>query len=181
MEIINWLIEFFKRDEFTAFSNVSSVVGLIVSIIVFFRIQKFERNYFDRFRVPDLILKIEAHAFRLANNLNDYPNFIVDIKLELARSKVNLESLQEKMKGRTKKSIKLILNQIQRYSESNEQLNQLSAIKSWLYRLGLYRLRKAGQEELKSDRKRDTVYGIYESMLALTEEVSNVQKDRELD
>jgi hypothetical protein len=131
--------------------------------------------------VPTLISKIEDHALHLSKYLNDYPNFIADTKAELARSKANLKSLQGKVNRPTRKLIKSLLKQMQGYGESHQQLRQLSPIKSALYHMRIYHLNKAGQTELQSNAKRDTVYSIYENMLTLTEEVKNTQEDQRLD
>jgi hypothetical protein len=181
MDIINSIIEFFNRTIFTAFSNLSSIVGLIISIFVLIRIKGIERNYIIRFRVPALISKIEEQASYLSDYLNDYPNFIIDIKAELARAKADLESLKGKVNRQTRKSIRLLLKQVKRYHESHEQLTQVSFVKRLLYHIGLYRLGAAGRHELRSDSKRDAVYSIYESMLTLTREVANTQEDKRLD
>jgi|SRR5215213_4066431 len=181
MDIINWLIELFKRDVFTAISNVSAIAGLIISFFVLIRVKRIERNYTFRIRVPALSQGLYDQAQRLINHLNDYQNEIQGIREVLAESRVYLESLQEKVNRDTRKPVKVLLNEIYRYSESHEQLNHLSYPKSFLYRIGLYHLRHAGLEELKGENKRDDIYRIYLNLLALKRKLDIGQEDRRLD
>ncbi len=181
MDTINSIINFFNKEVFTAFSNISSIAGLIISIFVFMRVKRIERNYAFRIRVPALASELERQALRLNDYLNDYQNYISDIKEVLAKSEVHLESLREKVDRHTRESIKSLLREIHSYSESQEHLAQLSHIKSLLHRVGLYRLSNAEQEELKGERKQEDVRRIYVSMLKMTTKLSNIQEDRRLE
>lgn len=178
---INSIIEFFNKAIFSAVSNISAIAGLFISIFVLIRVKRIEKNYILRFRVPDLTTKLDEQADNLVEHLNDYTNFINDIKAAFARSKAHLESLQGKVDRRTKKTIKSLLKQMSKYSESHEQLDGLASPKKFLYRVGIFHLDSASREELRGDRKREAVYKIYEDMLTLTEEINNAQEDRRLD
>src|SRR5688500_15320340 len=112
MDFLNQLVGFLNKAIFNAIDNTSSLVGLILSVLVLIKIKKIENNYNVRIRIPNLIAKVENHASTLIELMDHYPDRLNDIKLELAATGADLESLAQKVDRPTKKGVRAIIHRI---------------------------------------------------------------------
>jgi hypothetical protein len=181
MEFLKYIIALLNKDFFNAIDNLSSLIGLLVSVFVLVKIKKIESNYNARIRLPALLAKINAHASNLIALMQDYAETVNEIKLELASTGADLESLHKKVDRSMKAEIKSTIRRIRRFDESQEKRDGLSKRRILLLYVGLSELDKAGYSELVGDKKRDEVYQIYQDIKILLVKVDNMQEDKMLE
>lgn len=180
MNFVNQLVEFLNQAIFNAIDNFSSLVGLIISVFVLIKIKKIESNYNVRIRIPSLIAKVENHASTLIKLMDDYPDQVNDIKLELAATGADLESLAQKVDRPTKKGVRAIIQRISRFAITSNAgtIGRRTAI---LIRVGLAQNKLADYEELVGEHKRNEVYDIYTEVKTLLVRLENIQQDKMLE
>jgi hypothetical protein len=86
--------------------GVASIIGLGLTIYVFFGVKKIKQEFLLRARLPSLLKKIQAHASTISSELPNLPNSTHTIIEELAIAQVNLQSLETKSSGSMRSSLK---------------------------------------------------------------------------
>lgn len=181
MDIVNGIIEFFNKAGFNALDNVSSLISIVLSVLVFFKIQKIESNYNARIRLPILVEKINEHASNLMARMPNYNTVINEVKLELAWTQADLESIYWKVDKSLRREVKNVIRKINEYNESKNKVESLSRTKRFFYSLGLYKVGYADNTELAGEKKQDEVYNIYNDVQTLLARIDNMQQDRMLE
>lgn len=95
--------------------DISSIVGLIITIFVFWTVRNIRTYYNLIGRVPDLKKKLEERASKIIALNNDYLNNIVDIDLELAKTEPILVRLKNKLGGKSNSSTKNVIRLVRDY------------------------------------------------------------------
>jgi hypothetical protein len=110
-------------ETFYIIGNVFSIVSFILSILVLWNIRKLRNAYRLRVRGPSLIKDLSRATSNLAKFLNEYEAFLPQIREELGRVEVKLQSLQAKLSGDPRKSVRRVLRYVDR-CEVNVQNEQ---------------------------------------------------------
>lgn len=98
--------EFFSRDSLSVVGNIFSIASFVISIFVLLSVRKLRTLYRLRVRGPSLIKDLSKAGSNLSNYLNEYAESIPQIEEELSRVSVKLRSLENKISGRLKVSVK---------------------------------------------------------------------------
>ncbi|HEB36124.1 hypothetical protein LCGC14_0953010 [marine sediment metagenome] len=105
-----------KNITFTDFGTIASILGLILSILIFFFIRKIKSFYIFKIRVPGLSKRLQDIASSISSYLNDYESSINSIDEAVVTCEVVLKSLKGKLSGSIKKAIKDLIKKIDQNS-----------------------------------------------------------------
>jgi hypothetical protein len=115
----------FQRDLLSDIGTVSSIIGLLLTVIVFINIRKIKNFYLFRARVPELIDKLSVHSSNIASYQYESSDSLQNIPLELAKAEVVLQSLEKKLKGQTRISVQELLKIVREFDVSNNTRDDL--------------------------------------------------------
>ena len=90
--------------------NLSSIVGLGVTVWVLLKVRKIQKSYLLRARLPVLGRKLGRHRSNLASLLDGYPESAREVQAELKRCRATLRSLGAIVSG----ALRADLNRIER-------------------------------------------------------------------
>jgi len=90
--------------------NLSSIVGLGITVWVLLKVRKIQRGYLLRARLPALGRRLGRHRSNLASLLDEYPSSAREVQAELKKCRATLRSLR-RMVGR---ALGVELNRIER-------------------------------------------------------------------
>jgi hypothetical protein len=113
------IVDFLTEIHITALVNVVSLIGFVLTIIVFLNVKRIVKYYVLLGRSPDLTSKIKKHSSNLSNYFNDFDNNRYSIHQELSLSEVTLKSLERKADGQVKKSVKDLGTKIRNFDWKN--------------------------------------------------------------
>jgi hypothetical protein len=181
METLKKLVEFLNWPIFNAIDNLSSLTGLIISLVVLIKVKKIEVNYAGRIRIPTLLTRINSHASNLIKLMEDYGDAQNEIRLELGSMKAHLESLHKKVDKSIRKEIDSIVRLIERFDKNSASLTSLTKVDIILVKLKIKEIPNADAAEMLGNAKRDEVYRIYESVQTLLIKTNNLQEDKMLE
>ena len=86
--------------------SLASIIGLVLTIYVFFGVRKIKQDFLFRVRLPSLLKKIQKHASTISIGLSDFPKSKNAIIEEFAIAEVNIQSLENKSSGAIRSSLK---------------------------------------------------------------------------
>jgi len=95
--------------------NMSSIIGLVITLFVFFTLRRIRRQYIFRIRGPQVIKKLTASASKIIDFLNYYPSTRREIHTELAIVEALVNSLKEKLVPSYKSSIKVVVQLVRKF------------------------------------------------------------------
>jgi hypothetical protein len=95
-------------ETFSRIASVFSIASFGLTIWVLFETRQLRSLYKLRVRGPLLIKDLNKMASNLFGYLNDYSNSIMQIAQELGKIGVKLKSLEVKLRGEPKNSVKLV-------------------------------------------------------------------------
>lgn len=101
--------------------SVASIIGLVLTIFIYFGVRKIRRDFLFRARIPALLKKLQKHASKLSRCLQDYSNTKEATDEELSIAEVNLVSLYQKSYGPLKKSLKSLIKDIRRFRKDDSR------------------------------------------------------------
>ncbi|MDI6792939.1 MAG: hypothetical protein QME81_08755 [bacterium] len=128
--------------------SIASIVGLILTLVVFISLRRIRSEFLFKVRVPELQESLKAHASKVFEYHRDYETSKKDeINKELAIAEVNLKSLARKTLGELKTSTKKLQKQIEEFRRNGKV------------------------------RSKDELYEIYIEMIKLSEEITNFRRD----
>lgn len=104
---------------FTRLGSISSIIGLLLTILIFYRLRRIHRNFLFQARIPDLKRKIKQHRSKLSTFLNTYDDSVDQIEIELKKCQSNLGSLKPKVERSLRGQIKRIVRHIKNISRSS--------------------------------------------------------------
>jgi len=107
--------------------SIASIIGLVLTIVIFVRIRNVIRFYTFTARVPEIVSDLQTIASSISEYLNDFENNMLRISKELARAQAKLQNLKKKIKDRQLK--KLISKLIKTIKEYNPNLKDIRNIR----------------------------------------------------
>lgn len=103
--------------------SIASIVGLVfslfslgVSIYTALNVRKIRNKYMFRLTAPDLVKGLSKHASTLVGYADNSEKHHLHIKEELTKSDVKLMTLESRLKGQSKKSVKQARGSIKKYN-----------------------------------------------------------------
>jgi hypothetical protein len=79
------------------------VIGFIITIFVMIGVRQIKGQYTSRIRVPELRMRLVAHASQIGEFLNDYSNNRNQISLEMSNAEPVLQAIKKRL-GWTERS-----------------------------------------------------------------------------
>ncbi len=132
IELIIWLYE-----RLSDLGSVASILGLVITLVVFYRIRKLETHFLFTARIPEYIRQFHEHVLKIAELLQNFDRSSRDIRVELALCEANLKSLKPKLHGEARKSVMKLTRLIikQRESVTRQSAEQIEKIYEELIRV----------------------------------------------
>ncbi len=93
--------------------SLASILGLGLTGWALWEIRRLRRFYVFKARVPELLANLDQHASTLAGCLSDFPNSENLANKELAQIQATLKSLEPKLQGASKRSVKRLLESLE--------------------------------------------------------------------
>jgi hypothetical protein len=142
------LSDWLTRLSLSDIASVASIAGLLITIWVAANLRKIKTFYLFTARVPQLARRLRQHSSALATYMNDPVSFQEKIREEMVAAEVTVDSLQRKLGGHSKKTVRNLLTNVRRASEGefsppairevyllmihvNEQLKDLQSDLKW--------------------------------------------------
>jgi hypothetical protein len=94
--------------------SVASIIGLLITSWVWFKVRHIEGRFLFKVRFPLLKRQLGKHSSAISSHLNSFPDSASDLEVELSRSQADLKSLKSKLTGPHKATAKRILKDIKR-------------------------------------------------------------------
>ncbi len=96
----------------------ASLVGLLISGVVWWNVRRIRSFFLARARVPELIRALQIHMTKLERHLEAYEESRSDFHSEMAKTKATLINLAPKLPRTTKKEVDVFLIALQVVSRS---------------------------------------------------------------
>jgi hypothetical protein len=119
--LLNW-------ETFSKIGSIFSIASFGLTVWVLLETRKLRGLYKLRVRGPSLIKDLVKLASILFSYLNDYSNSVAQIAQELGKIGVKLKSLEVKLNGAPKSSVKLVRSYIDQCEVNNENEEQVRRI-----------------------------------------------------
>ena len=114
------MIDFLHKVTFSDIGNAASILGLLLTVLVFIGLRSIKRSYIFTARVPELLKKLVAHASSIAAYQKDFSNSQQEIQLELAGTEIVLKSLRRKVSRSTRGSVRRVLKVVKDSNGPNQ-------------------------------------------------------------
>lgn len=108
---------------FNFIAGLSSIVGLIVSLWVLFRVGRLEKRFLFKARVPELRVGLDKLKTELSGLLREYDENEDEIRALIGKSKVLVTSIQRKVDAYNKKQANQTLKSIKLYNRHPSKEN----------------------------------------------------------
>lgn len=105
--------------------NISSIIGLVISIYLIFGIKRIHNHFLFKARFPKLKFALTKRATELNDLINDFESNEFKIKHNLRLVGAILKNLERKVHGEIKKSVSQLRFEIKQYTSTNSSLNKL--------------------------------------------------------
>lgn len=109
-------------------ASVFSIASLLVTIWVLFETRKLRSLYKLKVRGPELIKDLHKMASSLSEYLNDYADSLTQIAEELGKTGAKLKTLQAKLTGAQKNSVKRVRGYIEQCKVKAENEEQVRTV-----------------------------------------------------
>lgn len=140
-------MEFIQNTSLSDAGNVASIIGFLLTVVVFFNLRSIKRFYVFKARAPELLERLIEQSSKIALYQNDFSNSFQEIDVEVARVEITLKSLKQKLRGSVKASTGRVLKQLEKYNKQSKSSENL-----WHLYVDLQKL-IAEVRELQSDLK----------------------------
>ncbi len=97
-----------NREALAILGDVFSIASFIVSLFVLLNVRRIKNLYRLRVRGPALVKQLAKSTTSLSNYMNEYREFMPQISEELGRVAAKLKSLEAKLSGHPKASVKRV-------------------------------------------------------------------------
>lgn len=104
---------------FTRLGSISSIIGLLLTIFILYKLRRIHRNFLFQARFPDLKRKITRHRSNLSKLLTTYDGSADQVEIELRKCQSNLCSLKRKVARSLRGDIKRLVKHIKNISRSS--------------------------------------------------------------
>lgn len=122
MDFLNSTSQLKLKEIFEQIGTLSSILSFVITIFVWMSVKKIKDFYLFTARFPDLTTRLSELASGLSDGLNAYEGITTKIKKILIDIEVILKSLRKKSNGDVKKSINLLIKEIQKVSSNAENI-----------------------------------------------------------
>jgi len=122
------MLEFIKGISYSDLGNSASILGLLLTILIFINLWTIKRFYIFTARVPELLKKLCKHSGAIAEYHKDFSNSHREIDLELAGIEIILKSLKGKVIRKTKSSVNRVIKCVRNYNRIGQSQKDLWAI-----------------------------------------------------
>lgn len=112
----------------TDIGSAASILGFLLTIIIFLTLRSIRRFYVFTARMPELLKKLINHASKIAEYQKEFSNSQQEIELELAKTEVVLNSLKKKVSRQTKSAVNSMLKTVNTYNNSSNDSDSLWAV-----------------------------------------------------
>jgi len=112
----------------TDIGSVASILGFLLTILIFLTLRSIRRFYVFTARVPELLKKLINHARKISEYQKEFSNSQQEIELELAEAEVVLNSLKKKVSRQTKSAVNGTLKTVKTYNNSSNDSKSLWAV-----------------------------------------------------
>ncbi len=158
------MIDFFSK--LSNWAQIASILSLIITLILLCNVKKIKKE-FNKFisfktRIPDLRSELENASSSIIKLMNEYPDSVREIQMELCKTSATLKSLKNKVPDESKKTIIALLKSVIKETQNVE----MNGILKFFKRNKKYTLRE------------DKIYEIQGSIGALIVEIKHLEKDR---
>jgi hypothetical protein len=106
--------QFFIQYSLNEIAGLASILGLILTIFVFFNVRNIQNYYKKRIRLPQLLSKIGLNTNNITEYLNDYSGNINSILVELGKTESNLKTLNKNCNQNIKSECNRVIKNIKR-------------------------------------------------------------------
>lgn len=118
----------FALQTISLIADILSIAGFVLTVWVLLETRKLKSLYKLRIRGPSLIRELHKIVSNLPEYLNNYSNSIVQVAQEFGRVEIKLKSLEAKLSGAPKDSVKLVrsfIDQCEVKIENEEQVTRV--------------------------------------------------------
>lgn len=106
MDLTGALQTLFSREGFFFFGNLLSIASFILTIFVLYDTRRIRSFYQFKGRGPALLKDLKRSLQQIAEFLNEFEEFAPQIAEELGKCVAKFRSLERKLKGPSKTSVK---------------------------------------------------------------------------
>jgi hypothetical protein len=110
--LTNLVEKLFTSQSLSVLGTVCSIASLVLTLFVLYDTRKLRSYYKLRVRAPALLRDLKKSSSALSDYLNEFAEFLPQISEELARIAVKLKSLEGKLSGGPKASVKKLRRNI---------------------------------------------------------------------
>lgn len=110
-------------DVLNIIGSVSSIIGLVITFLVFLGVSHIRAYYNLIGRVPDLTSQLKKQAAEIINLTQDYSNNISNIDLELAKTEPILVRLEKQLGRKNISPVKNIIDLVDDYRRAVKYRN----------------------------------------------------------
>jgi Mg2+ and Co2+ transporter CorA len=114
-----------NREALSIIADLLSIAGFILTIAVLLNVKNLKNAYKLRVRGPSLIRDLAKSTSALSSLMNDYREFRPQVAEELGKVSVKLHSMQNKVRGDARRSVKNVLLYIDRCEVNAENEDQV--------------------------------------------------------
>lgn len=123
----------FLPQSLSDYGNISSIVGLVVTVFLFFEARKIRQSFLRRARLPEITRELTRNTSSLSNALKDWPIDSTPALEIFAKVKGLLENVRPKIPKEEQKHITALLKKLQPRKNLffKSKLTELSEDSAW--------------------------------------------------
>lgn len=126
--LLNFIERLFATQTFSVLGDVCSIASLVLTLFVLYDTRKLRSFYKLKVRAPALLRDLKKSSAVLSDYLNEFAEFLPEIREELARIAVKLKSLEGKLTGGPKASVKRLRRDIDQCEASLQNEDQVRRV-----------------------------------------------------
>ncbi|HEX8846785.1 MAG TPA: hypothetical protein VF791_19235 [Pyrinomonadaceae bacterium] len=113
-------INLFSRESLSVLGDILGIISFVLTVFVLYDTRKIRGYYKFKGRGPALLKDLSKYSLSISRYFNDFENFLPQIAEELKRSEAKLKSLEKKLSGQPKASVKQLRKIIDECEVSTE-------------------------------------------------------------
>lgn len=94
--------------------DTSSLIGMFISLYVLFEVNRLQKKFLFKARLPQLLASLKKYAKTFSSNLQSFDDSRRDIETNLSKSLSTLKNLKNKVSGDSKQETKNLIKKIQK-------------------------------------------------------------------
>lgn len=132
---------FLQSDLYFIVGNLASILSLIVTIFVLINVREIKRSHVFMVRLPDLRKQLRHHSREISRYMQDLETSRPEIRVEIGRAEVTLNSLKGKVPRTSRSSITKVLTVVKSVDVSKAGIDDILEVYAELIKI---------EEELKN-------------------------------